>query len=129
MRLYIDNTSSNVDLISNYNKEDNDNSKKAKHKYHLVEKKEGKFICTYSIRDDGKKVLLNRIPVKDDNTDMVSNKSSKSHSLFNLENSKFCNEAIISTTRASFEFNQKSLKEKYHEKDLKDIMDILTKSI
>ena len=88
-----------------------------------------KFICTYSIRDDGKKVLLNRIPVKDDNTDMVSNKSSKSHSLFNLENSKFCNEAIISTTRASFEFNQKSLKEKYHEKDLKDIMDILTKSI
>lgn len=109
------------DTSSEISTKDENNKSEIKKKHsHIVKEQQGKYDCIYSVDDDGKKTLIEKIPVL--RTNKIKDKNDEFNNLFNFDNPKFVSEAVINNTRASLNFRQQMY---HHDDDLKEIIDFL----
>lgn len=92
---------------------------KKKKKYHLTKEIKGKYLYTYSVSDDGQKTLLKKIPAP--NLNKSRNNKYNLNGLFENDNPKFNDPAVIATTKASLKYRQ----EIFHKKNIKEIIELL----
>lgn len=95
---------------------------KKKKKKQIISEKEGQYYCTYIVNEDGKKILMKKIPV------YQVEKQNKSQELMNFDFTNCCDDKNVNeTARAVFQYNQQLHKKNAHKKDLQEMIDILKK--
>lgn len=108
--------------MSEYQLESNKTQATQKKKQ-IVSEREGKYYCTYIIDENGKKFLINKVPVAQVEEQKISGKPLKSDAIINYYYS------IMKNDSAVFECKQNMRMEAAHKENLHEIMDLLKEEI
>lgn len=131
MSLAIDNTYSSaynsINITSKNSKtntsknEDTTNKEEENNKTTIIKIQDDDFYYIYSINEDGKRTLIQKLPIP------VSKKNFTSQKTKNMitTNPKLTNLAVINNCKAAMKFNQEMLKGRHQNNDIDDMMKLL----
>lgn len=121
MDLYINNAY-NSSITSEHQNKSKDADKSQKKKQ-IVSEKQGKYYCTYVVNEEGKKVLLNKVPIAQVEKQKVLGNQTEP------DKTKFCDYNVVENDSTAFECKQQMHMNANHRKNLQEVMNILKGSV
>ncbi|WP_242850596.1 hypothetical protein [Clostridium lundense] len=119
--MYINNSYSSS--ITSEHKNKNKDAEKSQKKKQIASEKQGKYYCTYVVGEDGKKVLLNKIPIAQVKKQKVLGNPIES------DKTKSCDYNVVKNDSTAFEYKQQMHMNANHRKNLQEVMNILKESV
>ncbi|SFD01866.1 hypothetical protein [Clostridium uliginosum] len=103
--------------------ENTKDTQKVQKKKQIISETEGKYYCTYMVDEEGQKVLLNKVPIA-----QVETQSNLQNTIASHETNS-CNHNIVRNARTAFECKQELQMEAAHRKNLHEVMDLIKGNI